>query len=147
MSSSFSSSRFPTMVRKAFELLLTSRRALIWLSMATRAVDSEASGRKRNLASGESQYVSRRRGRGDASDGALSQLRPIMATSVVIRSEASPSSDDAKMASSGDEVASSLDDGAMEELPTFNNLPCWLQRRRVLFAGAMLLIAVIGLLL
>ena len=48
------------------------------------------------------------------------------------------------MASSGDEVASSLDDGAME-VPPFNNLPCWLQRRRVLFA-AMLLIAVIGLL-
>ena len=55
----------------------------------------------------------------------------------------SPSSDDAKTALSGDEVASSLDDGAME-LPPFNNLPCWLQRR-VLFA-AMLLLIVLGLL-
>ena len=104
MSSSFSSSRIPTTVRKAFELLLTSRRALIWLSMATRAVDSEASGQKSNLASGESQYVSRR-GCGDASDEALSWLWPIMVTSFVIHSEASsssPSSADDKTASSGD---------------------------------------------
>ncbi len=144
MSSSFSSSRFPATVRKAYKLLLTSRRALICLSSAKRAVDSETSGQKRNLASGESQYVSRK-GCGDATDEALSWLLPIMATSSVIRSAASssPFLDDAKTASSGDEVVSSFDDGAME-LPPFNNLPCWL-RRRVLFA-AMLLMIVLGLL-
>jgi hypothetical protein len=48
-----------------------------------------------------------------------------MATSFVIHSEASssPSSDDAKAASLGDEVAISLNHGAMELLP-FNILPC-----------------------
>ena len=66
-------------------------------------------------------------------------------THVEVRSEASssPSLDDAKTASSGDEVVKSLDDGAME-LPPFNNLPCWLQCW-VLFA-AMLLLIVLGLL-
>ena len=93
--------------------------------MATRAVDSEASDRKSNLAPGESQYVSRK-GCGDArNEVALSWLLCIMATSFVIHSEASssPSSDDAKAASLGDEVAISLNHGAMELLP-FNILPC-----------------------
>ncbi len=53
--------KIPATVKKAFELLSTSQRALIWLSIASRAVDSsDAIGQKRNLASGESQYFSRK---------------------------------------------------------------------------------------